>query len=196
MSPRNPEQNEQMRQEAIAAILDAAARLFAERGFHAASMSAIAREAGVSKGLPYNYFDGKDDILEAIIDRRLDEVLSVIDSIDADAPAAERLRELVEASLQHARDNVETYRFYISTFLRPQTSPAIHAAASRHADRFAQMDQFVIDIFTELGFDEPVTEARFLRATLNGLIQELVMLPEAFDFEAMKRRLLANYPQP
>jgi AcrR family transcriptional regulator len=193
MSPRSPKQNEQVRRESVAAILDAAARLFAERGFHATSMSAIAKQAGVSKGLPYNYFDRKDDILEAIIDRRLDEVLSVIDDIDPGAPAGRRLRELVQVSLEHARDNVATYRFYIATFLQPQTSPAIQSAARKHADRFVRMDRFVVDIFTELGFDEPDIEARFLRATLNGLIQELVMLPDAFDFETMKRRLLQTY---
>ena len=44
-------------------ILDAAARLFGQRGFQGASMSAVARAAGVSKGLLHYHFDSKEHLL-------------------------------------------------------------------------------------------------------------------------------------
>jgi AcrR family transcriptional regulator len=48
-------------------ILDAAAACFARDGFHRASMQDIVRESGISAGLVYRYFAGKDDVIAAIV---------------------------------------------------------------------------------------------------------------------------------
>jgi AcrR family transcriptional regulator len=48
-------------------ILDAAARCFAREGFHRTSMQDIVRESGISAGLVYRYFEGKDDMIAAIV---------------------------------------------------------------------------------------------------------------------------------
>ena len=50
-------------------ILDAAAAVFAEKGFHRAATKEIARAAGVSEGTIYNYFDSKADLLIGIMTR-------------------------------------------------------------------------------------------------------------------------------
>src|SRR3954471_22731131 len=48
-------------------ILAAAARCFARDGFHRTSMQDIVRESGISAGLVYRYFAGKDDVIAAIV---------------------------------------------------------------------------------------------------------------------------------
>ncbi|MFA6575934.1 MAG: helix-turn-helix domain-containing protein, partial [Nocardioides sp.] len=50
-----------------AQLLEAAARLMERDGSNAVSMQAVAAEAGVSVGLIYRYFGGKDDLLLAVI---------------------------------------------------------------------------------------------------------------------------------
>jgi AcrR family transcriptional regulator len=70
-------------------ILDAASKVFAQRGFHGATTKHIAREAGVAEGTIYNYFDSKDELLIAILMR-----LSDVGKINA---------ELREAPDQDAR---------------------------------------------------------------------------------------------
>jgi AcrR family transcriptional regulator len=50
-------------------ILDAAATVFAKKGFHLATTKEIARAAGVSEGTIYNYFDSKGDLLIGIMSR-------------------------------------------------------------------------------------------------------------------------------
>lgn len=50
-------------------ILEAATRIFAEKGFRRATTREVAREAGVSEGTIYNYFEGKDALLMAILER-------------------------------------------------------------------------------------------------------------------------------
>lgn len=62
-------------------ILDAAARLMEHRGSESVSMQALAQEAGVSVGLIYRYFGGKDDVLLAVI-------VDVLDAFARDVPDA------------------------------------------------------------------------------------------------------------
>jgi AcrR family transcriptional regulator len=64
-------------------ILDAAASVFAEKGYHRATTKHIASEAGVAEGTIYNYFDSKGDLLIGIMMR-----LSAVENISADLRAA------------------------------------------------------------------------------------------------------------
>jgi len=56
-----------MRQVSEQAIKQAALELFAHHGYHSTSISQIAKEANVSKGLVYNYFDSKEELLRHIV---------------------------------------------------------------------------------------------------------------------------------
>jgi AcrR family transcriptional regulator len=66
MSPRTKEQNEKIRRTREREILEAARRVFSEKGFHATRMSDIAHAAGVSQGTLYHYFRSKDDLFLAL----------------------------------------------------------------------------------------------------------------------------------
>ncbi|HEX8479811.1 MAG TPA: TetR/AcrR family transcriptional regulator [Telluria sp.] len=57
-----------------AQVLDAAAICFARSGFHGASMAEISKQAGMSAGHIYNYFDGKDAIIMAFVCMRMEHV--------------------------------------------------------------------------------------------------------------------------
>ena len=81
-------------------ILRAAQEVFAERGFAAAPMEAIARRARVSKGTLYNYFESKEDLLVwAVVDRLEESRRSVLASIAPDEGPADRLRSVMRALL-------------------------------------------------------------------------------------------------
>jgi len=73
-------------------ILDAAARVFADRGYHRATTKHIAQQAGVSEGTIYNYFDSKGDLLIGIVKR-----LSSVDTMGTEL--AEALNEDARAAL-------------------------------------------------------------------------------------------------
>ena len=68
-----------------AQILDAAARVFADRGYHRTTVRHIAREAGIADGTMYLYFSGKQELLLALIalQARLQEAtVEVTEEID------------------------------------------------------------------------------------------------------------------
>lgn len=79
------------------AILDAAVRCFAERGFHRSTMRDVIREAGMSAGALYLYFKSKEDLISAIAERRhRRENRWIVDALDRDS-FAESLHVLLGA---------------------------------------------------------------------------------------------------
>jgi TetR/AcrR family fatty acid metabolism transcriptional regulator len=73
-------------------ILDAAIRVFAERGFHHCRVSDVADEAGVAYGLVYHYFGSKEEILNQVFSERWQLMLDAIAEIDRqEVPARDKL---------------------------------------------------------------------------------------------------------
>ncbi|HEU5100965.1 MAG TPA: TetR/AcrR family transcriptional regulator [Roseiflexaceae bacterium] len=68
-----------------AQILDAAAQVFAERGFHRTTIRDVAKAAGVADGTIYNYFENKTALLLGILDRLNDAERRAIESAHAEA---------------------------------------------------------------------------------------------------------------
>jgi AcrR family transcriptional regulator len=79
MSPRTPKQFENIREEKKSLIMDVALEHFAREGYHSATITHLAKHAGISKGLMYNYFDSKEALLEAILLRSLKEIYAFFD---------------------------------------------------------------------------------------------------------------------
>ena len=74
-------------------ILDAAARVFARKGFHTSRVGDIAEEAGVAHGLLYHYFASKDEVLETIFREHWAILLDRIHAVESsDDPPLEQLR--------------------------------------------------------------------------------------------------------
>jgi AcrR family transcriptional regulator len=69
--PRTKAQNEEIRNKTRKLIIDSSLKLFANKGFHGTSISDIAKAAGISKGLAYNYFESKQKIVEAIFEEAI-----------------------------------------------------------------------------------------------------------------------------
>ena len=74
-------------------VLDAASACFAREGFHRTTMQDIVREAGLSPGAVYGYFDSKEAIIEAIAAERHDRERELLERLPEDG-AAEMLRQL------------------------------------------------------------------------------------------------------
>jgi AcrR family transcriptional regulator len=71
-------------------LIDAAATVFARRGFVAASLDEVAEEAGLTKGAVYSNFESKDDLFQAVMDDRLNEpMLHVADDIRGSTDSAQ-----------------------------------------------------------------------------------------------------------
>jgi AcrR family transcriptional regulator len=84
-------------EETRARILEAALKVFRERGFARATMREIAAEAGVALGGAYYYFDSKDAIVMAFYERSQQEMTPALEAVLASARTLEtRLRGIIE----------------------------------------------------------------------------------------------------
>jgi AcrR family transcriptional regulator len=79
-------------------ILDAASKVFAQKGFHHATTRDIASEASVAEGTIYNYFDSKDDLLLGIV-MRLSKVETM--SVELKEALDEDVRDFLLVIAQH-----------------------------------------------------------------------------------------------
>jgi AcrR family transcriptional regulator len=82
------------------AILEAAARAFAERGFPGASMSELARACGVSKALLYHYYTNKEELLFDMTERYMTRLVALCAEIEAQSlPPHDHLAALIRSFL-------------------------------------------------------------------------------------------------
>jgi len=107
--PRKRPRQERSRR-MVERILDAAARIFEERGYRATTTNDVAEAARVSVGSLYQYFANKDALLVGLAERHLDEAVPRLTELDAhlrrDPPEAERLcRILVRAAAELNRSD-------------------------------------------------------------------------------------------
>ncbi|WP_018151154.1 TetR/AcrR family transcriptional regulator [Leeia oryzae] len=80
-------------------ILDAALLLFGEKGYAAASMEDIARQAGVTKGTPYRYFRNKEDLFKELVKTSISPTVAALTQYMEDAnalPVAVQLKAIVD----------------------------------------------------------------------------------------------------
>ena len=121
-----------------AAILNAAERLFLERGYQATTVEQLAEQADVALGSLYGHFGGKEGVYAALIDRALELDRRYCDEGWASGSnAVERLVGLSEGYLRFARDNPGHFRvFRFPPAGGPSDGPAA-ASAQRVAERVA-----------------------------------------------------------
>ncbi len=95
-----PTQDPQIR---INEILDAADQLFFSKGYHAATISDIAKNMGVAQGMLYYYFKSKEDVLEKLLERYAAALVADVKTIyDRDNTATEKIALTLAATLDKA----------------------------------------------------------------------------------------------
>jgi AcrR family transcriptional regulator len=100
-------------------LLDAAVRVFARKGFHAARVGDIAEEAGVAHGLLYHYFSSKDEVLATIFRETWTDLLDAVNDVEqSDAGAREQLRQVSAILLRSWRRNPDLVRVLVREVTR------------------------------------------------------------------------------
>src|ERR671931_900320 len=133
-------------------MLQAAGRAFAARGFHAASMDAIAADAGVTKPMLYRYFGSKEQLSAAYVRATGNELVDRIRAPETRGqPADVRLRAGLRAFLSYVAARRAGW-----AVLHSETTAPTHAAIAREV---AELRERIIRILITLFDDEPFAHA-------------------------------------
>lgn len=129
-----------------AQLIDAAATVFARRGYTAASLDEVAEEAGLTKGAVYSNFSSKEELFQAVIDERLNEpMLRLAEDIDS-GTFAERAMEGARMFVDMAQQERELFLLALEHNIyaarHPEHGPVF---AARYREQLAM----VADIITE-----------------------------------------------
>jgi TetR/AcrR family transcriptional regulator, fatty acid metabolism regulator protein len=97
------------------AIIDAAAKVFVQKGYALASVSQIASSAGVSDGLIYRYFDDKRALLDVVLSEYFQKIVAKLESAAAtDASFPEKVHNLISQHLRSFLEDLDFCRFFVS----------------------------------------------------------------------------------
>jgi AcrR family transcriptional regulator len=191
MSPKTNEQFAAMRRESQQKIEAAALQLFAEKGFHNTSISAIAKAAGISKGLLYNYYDSKEDLLDSLIDHAIDDNSEEIEAfLESALPPFEKIRAITEAAVQMVVSDPSYWK--LLTALALQQDVITHLKESLDQKK-AEMIRMATVIFEQMGYAEPEKEAYLYGSSMDGLMLHYLSLGDQYPMEEMSNYLIEKY---
>lgn len=190
MSPRSSSQFEEMRQNSRKLILDAAFELFAQKGFHNTSIEQIRKKAGVSKGLIYNYFSTKEDLMKEVVLAQIEMGDEIVQEFIGLADPKAQLKKVVDVSLIYLTEKEEQIQLLIGLSLQVHDFPDLEKIIKA---RYQDYMPLFAGIFEKLSYPDPSLEAHFLTAYFDGLGLQKIVLGSSLDLEVVRDNLYKKY---
>jgi AcrR family transcriptional regulator len=175
------------RTERRTALTHAAIAVFAERGYHHATMQAVAEGAGVSKGGIYEYFDSKEQLLLASAEMLLTAVFEQsMDTLErGDGAIHDRLENFARAVLGTVEDWSEQCVLLLQVWaeLGPNEEGPLRVLVGQIYKRSTDRVQAVLDAAVENGEAAPHASraaSLALMAALDVMVLQSILVPDEF----------------
>lgn len=120
MTPRTKSQFREIREERKAHLIDTALKMFADEGYHSTTISKIAREAGISKGLIYNYFESKEELLSAVMGRSIEEISRFFDPNKDGYLSEEEFEWFVRKIFAEIKEKLSFWRLFYQLLMQKE----------------------------------------------------------------------------
>lgn len=173
-------------------ILSAALTLFAKNGFHTTSVSQIAEAAKVSKGLTYNYFDSKEALLLAIIDRASKTMIAVAGEMAMDGGFQIALRDFLARYSKSLKANNQFLSFQLSLMFQPDLRTIVQEPMHARAEQLLAMTEAM---FKRAGARNPTVIARRFISELDGITLHYLSVFKDYPLDEMLVQLYQNYKE-
>lgn len=192
MSTIEPLTQERRRQLTRDHLLAAAAQVFAERGFHGATLDEVAEVAGFTKGAVYSNFKSKDDLFLALFkanyEREMAQTLATLKS--SVVPAVDRISDFVALIREESRQSPNSALLYLEFWLYAARNPEARA-------RLAAIDDEAVQSLAELLrteaeheggelLEDPERIARVIEMLFRGIGLLRAMQPDVVDDELLR----------
>lgn len=190
MSPRTPEQFNEMREATKQKIMEVALELFANEGYYPTSISKIAKKAGISKGLMYNYFDSKEEMLKGIIFHGFDNLIKFFDPNHDGVLTKDELLHFIQQSVKMIKEHIVYWRLYFSLIMQ---APVLKLFEN---ELWAMMEPFfhtLYQYFENEGYEDPKAEVHFFQSLLDGVGLSYVSDPDNYPIDAVEKKIILMY---
>ena len=182
-----------------ARIVDSALRVFAEKGYHGATIGDVVRDSGLSVGAIYTYFRGKDELFLATCEFSAGQGLGELGNrLVRGRTVAEKLAIAVAFFLDAmagAPGEPDMAGMLVMQWARAESEPTVRASLSRRRDQIATAGELLIREGVATGELPAWTDAPALAAAyvtfLDGLLLWSLEQGSAYRREEAERRALA-----
>ncbi|MCA1760926.1 MAG: TetR/AcrR family transcriptional regulator [Bacteroidales bacterium] len=184
--PRSQKQYEEIRQQKKQLILDTALELFAENGFHATSMSKVAKKAGVSKGLAYNYFESKQDILDEIVKSGFDSIYSHFDLNQDGILTREEFEHFIRNSFKAISKNRKFWKLYSAIIMQADLAESM---MEKYGDRSQTIMLMLNQFIASMGSKDPEGDLMVISSLVKGALLVVISAPEFFPVKQLEDKV-------
>ena len=188
--PRTKEQFQQIRNTTRNLILSNALELFAEQGYKGTSITDIAKKAKVSKGLLYNYFSSKQELMEKVVGILLVEIESTMKVLDTTKDPFEKIQQLIDVMFDMMLENEKFWKLYSSFLIQ---SDVQEVAGKVFGNLFPEMFKEIENVFRKAKIKNAAKEAKLLGAILDGLGFHIMLMGKEYPIKAMRKFLKEKY---
>jgi len=184
--PRSQEQYDEIRKQKKQLIMDTALELFAENGFHATTMSKVAKKAGVSKGLAYNYFESKQEILDEIIKTGFDSIYSHFDLNHDGVLTRDEFEHFIRNSFKAVGENRKFWKLYSAIVMQ---SDIAESMMEKYGDR-SQTNLLMLNQFIKtMGSKDPEGDLMVISSLVKGSLLVVISAPEFFPLKQLEDKV-------
>lgn len=187
-------QRQEQADAARAALIDAASKLFAERGYHDSSVAEIGARAGVSRGLVNHHFGSKENLLAAVIDAHIaDWEQGVVAPAIAGKHGLAALKAIIFAHLELAKRR-PTHLLLLYRLMAEASDPrnSIDREFAALHRRWRELgrhwwDEGVSAGEIDVAIDQD-TNASLIIGAVRGITFDWLTAPQSFDLDAAYRQ--------
>ncbi|MDM5306296.1 TetR/AcrR family transcriptional regulator [Peribacillus frigoritolerans] len=191
--PRTPEENDRIRQASKEKIRAAAMELFIKQGYYATSISDIAKQAGISKGLLYNYYTGKEELLSEMVEARIKEVVEVMEEAFTLNTPREQLEHIINGAIDNIHQKPEVHRFYLHLQTQPESDEDLIKYSHLIIEENARQFEFQCKIFESMGETDPRKRSLYFSSVLQGIMLMISTYQQGFPIEEIKNQIIREF---
>ncbi len=171
-------------------IVKVSLQLFAKHGYDATTIRMIAQESGISLGLLYTYFDGKNAVLKEIFDISLIDIKKSLTITEDFSKPERKFEHFVDQLFQVVHKNLMFYRLFYSVRMQP----SVQKLFLKELNAFNAFIMATLEaLLKELGVANHKQEAILLYACLDGSGNQYVLHSRSYPIEEVKKSIFKRF---
>ncbi|MCB8995046.1 MAG: TetR/AcrR family transcriptional regulator [Bacteroidales bacterium] len=186
MAPRTKDQNKEIRETRRKMIMQAALELFSKEGYHSTSINGIAKRAEISKGLLYNYFESKEELLKIIIMEGIMEMENMMVIPPSESVSKSDLIYMIDSVFERLSSQKEFWMLFSSVLVQPDVLEIVSGELGVVLEGLLKEME---DYLRRSGSPSPREDAYVLGALFDGISLNYFINPEGYPLESVKNRV-------